>query len=912
MSTFYLTNIKEIQKETKQRPKSQTIRKKRKSSLDDFIERNQELHKTKQNFLDYIINEQTQYADLEKIEDYYKSITVNNHDKYNKEQALLDTKMKELDKLTSLVHIELIQNVNFTQDDFENNINNQIELVKEQVVAREHDYECFQNMYNQLYQSNYILRKKVNEELRYEAYNLKNYEKYHILKSKAFQSANTHKNMLSDMRNFESMLIVKNEMEIEHKKKKFNELEYQVYAIKNDSEEIKKRLKILKSHRKKKLDVIQEQNNKNIKIKEENRLMLKDYLSLNIKMAGLYDGLGVTSLEEIIIKFNEQKLQYQNYHNEFIQLNQDIKGLNNIYTREKNKLKNVMNTMKIKILNEKNIKNKQNMNSALIIDDDTESSNLNMEIIDLKNKNQELKIKIINIEKILLSLFKYINEYDKKLNDILTNINFLTNIEHRAQTQLATNKEAIEFFNGKSHNFYFSLNKINPNEIKSSLKFLSKFLYKFNFILSSILFQVANDISHEKNEPKQYIKKPTQFYLIWDKQIIDRFDEYTFGALLRFENKIKILGRSEREIFRNRTNKTQKETKKELLNNKLRTNANKLLDTYLNYEKSKNTLNPEVHLLKNIKTRLQVHMLKYTNELVEAKENTNKKKVIASLTAAANLNHQNIKLKKIGLGLNRKEDYKEILSNIKKEENKRLINNNDDEDEDLDKENIDDDSYISVETEKEEVIIPPINFFGAQKHNKDMGIIFKRIDDLHKLELKHQQEKRNADLVNGQEFNQIFYNFKRKHLKKEPSISGNTINPTIKVKGLIKNNSTISISKPNNEIIPKIDKFNKKDKKRMSMSNIKNNNNNNNISNDRLIILKDNEKIINDFQNFKRKHVKTSSSIYLPASTYSNFFNNKGNMIARDNFKEKKNSISKNSIDNNVTKFYTNVFENAK
>lgn len=77
------------------------------------------------------------------------------------------------------------------------------------------------------------------------------------------------------------------------------------------------------------------------------------------------------------------------------------------------------------------------------------------------------------------------------------------------------------------------------------------------------------------------------------------------------------------------------------------------------------------------------------------------------------------------------------------------------------KENYLDDSYESdVFIEKKEKPKNSVKLFGAEKKDLNMELIYKRMEDIHKLELKTKQEK--SKTLNNAEFNEIFYNFKKK------------------------------------------------------------------------------------------------------------------------------------------------------
>lgn len=153
------------------------------------------------------------------------------------------------------------------------------------------------------------------------------------------------------------------------------------------------------------------------------------------------------------------------------------------------------------------------------------------------------------------------------------------------------------------------------------------------------------------------------------------------------------------------------------------------------------------NMIRNVKSRLQTHIHKYTNELVHVKNN------IKKLIKHPETNNKTSMLGKLMKGLlnNRddiiKDDYKTSSHSNQVKVNQDLL----------------EESYITTTIDKKvETLSPEINYFGAEKKDKDMAIIYKRMNDIQKLELKHMKDMNIHNQVNNQEFNQIYYKFKKK------------------------------------------------------------------------------------------------------------------------------------------------------
>ncbi len=86
--SLYITGVdiqgesnKEVSKMTKTFKNSD---KKHKKEISSFVSKNQEnFEKTTSKMLDYLVNEETNYTDMIKIEEYLKSKNLNHYKKYN-------------------------------------------------------------------------------------------------------------------------------------------------------------------------------------------------------------------------------------------------------------------------------------------------------------------------------------------------------------------------------------------------------------------------------------------------------------------------------------------------------------------------------------------------------------------------------------------------------------------------------------------------------------------------------------------------------------------------------------------------------------------------------------------------------------------------------------------------------------
>lgn len=147
MSAFYITEVKD--KGTIKRSKSEE-----KKSLDAENAPQSPCKSTKSEFLEFLIHEETKFADLEKIENYYQSEMIKNYNYFNSRQNLIAKKKLELRQIEETIEQAIVSNVKIKEEDLVSYYDKQIEDLKQNIILKEHDLECYQHMYQRLYKAN--------------------------------------------------------------------------------------------------------------------------------------------------------------------------------------------------------------------------------------------------------------------------------------------------------------------------------------------------------------------------------------------------------------------------------------------------------------------------------------------------------------------------------------------------------------------------------------------------------------------------------------------------------------------------------------------------------------------------------------------------------------------------------------
>jgi hypothetical protein len=416
------------------------------------------------------------------------------------------------------------------------------------------------------------LNKRYNDELELERVNEKQYQKYLIIKNNAILSVNKEKAFLKDMRQYEAMSMQRIDGDIAQKKKRFNELEFQVYTIKSDTVQVQKKLDEIKI---KSLDIyknIKEIKLKNSELSEDYQLNLRDYLRIKIKLYKIFKELKVKSLPEIIKIFNEQNFQYQSLHSQFFGLNKRLSELNMEYTN----LKNEFELINSKIHSRFDSQAQVPVNKKILQNDDDEIIEIDIKLKELIEINSSTNEKISNCIKFLNNVVKYLYYYNGKLNELMTSLYKSNNIEWKNFVKVKISRNNLDSSYMSNVSNISNMSKVNKpiknnsnspfewdmTNIKNIINFFIAFCQKVIYVISTMSTNVAIDIyisnlQNPKNStPKKFQwdnpKKKFAVIFIYEEQIVNKLDEFVEHAIVRLENKRKILNRSEREIFKDR------------------------------------------------------------------------------------------------------------------------------------------------------------------------------------------------------------------------------------------------------------------------------------------------------------------------------------------------------------------------
>ena len=172
-------------------------------------------------------------------------------------------------------------------------------------------FECTQS---RLYEENTRYSYQINEAIKNCLVNETYFKKYSIVKKTAERSCNMKKKLLNEIKQFNQITFIKNNIDLNEKRKIYCHLEIEVNNIKNETLKFQKEVEnfLVEIIEKEKIISLIEKKNKLISKEIQN--ILRQKYEIKIKMLQIYNNFQVFDLVSIIKKYKEERIQYQGYY----------------------------------------------------------------------------------------------------------------------------------------------------------------------------------------------------------------------------------------------------------------------------------------------------------------------------------------------------------------------------------------------------------------------------------------------------------------------------------------------------------------------------------------------------------------------------------------------------------------------
>ena len=507
----------------------------------------------KNNFIDFM-SENTNYIDIEKLTEYFKTEEEKKKRKYDENLKKIEKRKMLLHDINLEINKILIENVKINDKDIEIFFDEKINGLKREIKLKQQELEMYHQVFGHTYKINYKLKNKLETEYKYQNFYNQQHEKYSIIKHTTLYKLKKQEQLLNGLNQYFEKFITSNEEIINEKSKQLNKAEFEILLIKNDIENIEKELKNLKKKIiDKELNIKNtEENYKNKK--EDLSSSIKNYITYFIKMEDIYQVLDVKNVGQILKKYNLLKQDYNNKSYMIKILSLKIIELNNELKKKKVELKNIYKEIyevKLSLMSKKG-----NDTEERIILKKSQIKLLVAQIYDvLKEKinifTQCINNALSNISKIKISMrnaslicpFSLDNKFTKKFNFFLSEDNKSLNLDLEKEFD---EKKMLKFIIILIKSLYKLIANININIsyylfIKIIEDNEKKIKAKEEMIKSSKdLLKYKNEIYYE--DLKIFLLKSDLIHQFYEKEL-----NYTIS---RLNEKRKIYMRTPREIFR--------------------------------------------------------------------------------------------------------------------------------------------------------------------------------------------------------------------------------------------------------------------------------------------------------------------------------------------------------------------------
>ena len=791
-----------------------------------------------ENFFDYLINENSNYANFEKVTDYYEKKLHKNKNKYDLNLDIIKNKKEEIQKLNRNIYSIIIDSVKLEDKDMELYYDKAKEKLKKEIFLSEHELEVYKNTFSEIYKKNYLLSAELEEENIKEKIFEEQHEKYSNIKEAALNKIVHQQEKLKTLNYYFEKCQEINKDLLAKKQKKLKQLNYEIHVLKDDEAKNEETLNALLEKNNRINNFIQEKKAQYLIFEKDYNSYIKNYIKDRTNINQVYEAFNEKNIDIIINRYNKLKNENRELSNLFSLKSKKIINLNTTVTSMRKEYNFIIKKIKEKIKAEK----EEAKNNIISHNEHIEEVN--------KLKNQA-KFFILDRNEL------FTHNFDLLINVILSTLKLISIINHSRNISVnvyenlpyANRNHLIEKYQHYFDNNY--IHKFNTNfesqfMNKKFIKFLLFLLKELNFQIKSIISNVYMILYQRQKEAKQNkIKDEMDLELLnsvssnlnknkiiseeTNTNFISNFDINEYEKLYeeelkskkkKFQERKKFFELEEKEMLKNKLKGTKKFKEDENtlilpsiernLPNRINSSTDcistkEFINQYYKYysnSRSMNSINSVTSNSMGDNTRPYPiglnkfnFIINYTNNFVSTQKEAEDRKIEKYQEIL-------IKSKKIKEETEKKEIAKYIKRNKKiKKLLKEQYNKNISTDSEKDEKSKRDELALQIVT-KELAELKKPKKFELHFQGKDNSKIFERYDDIRALELNFLKNKGNF-FIDSNFFNEYYFKLKKQ----------------------FNDNKLKAINLKNKNLLTNRNNINKKLSYSISMNNIKSTNN---------------------------------------------------------------------------------------
>ena len=366
-----------------------------------------------ENYLDFMIKEKLDYANIDKIVEHYSSKIDEYKKKYDENIDIIKKKKEELKNIKILIYETLVKYIQFDETkNEEEKPSDELEKLKKEISSKEHQIEAYKELYNRSYKLNLNLANKYSIENNYCKTYDDQYERYNNIYNNSINKIQAQENKLNLLNKYFNKYKKINNSLISEKIEKLNKLEYEIVLIKNKVVEFEENLeKIQETNNYFKKLVETAKNGYDIR-KNDYYIIKKYFLKEYLKLCEIYEIFNVKDIGHILSQFVLLKEKHVSLTTKFNKTSKDLMLLRIELLSEGKKLNDIKK--EIEQLKKNNQINKESSNKDI-------DEIIKMKKDDFNSKNEELYNQCINKENLIYLSIKRLFSLKQKIIYSLNN-----------------------------------------------------------------------------------------------------------------------------------------------------------------------------------------------------------------------------------------------------------------------------------------------------------------------------------------------------------------------------------------------------------------------------------------------------------------------------------------------------------
>ena len=578
---FEKKNNKKEKEKIKKEEKNNEEKKKQKSYF--LIKNEKQFSKAKKELMNYLIDEQSKYTNLDNAIEYYEKQIEDFQKKMNNNDILIKKKKTILKAINQQFNDILLNNLKLKKNDKIKEKEDEKINLEIQIQTFIQAIEIYKNIKSELEIENMNLKKNLHNEFIESLTIKKQYEKYKLIKLKIDNEEKAQNHLFNTMMNFN---IKSKLMFDEDENKKKNILAKEEFSLKDLKQNIKKNEDYIHKLEKiilKKKKILPFEKMKNNKIFQDNRILRKETVQNYLKLNLIKKYLKLKDLIQVVNHVKNQNLIFLSKYNKFNRMLNNLTNLKQEISKNQNEIKTIHELIKEKLQNIK------------LFYDEPELINKIVDINRIKQSNILSKEYAYKKEEIIKDIIRFIDrnniQCEKMIQSILI---FNMRIKEKSISKKDLDK-IFNLFNNKNNIDLSKFTSTKPyliNDYKLICKIILQFFRSFNYIYCNFIIDIIIQASNieEKIREKTKIKNQKNNKNLNSESInkskINQIEIYLFSDLSKeIEEEEKEKKKQYQEFISKQGKKIDnKQIKQELLKQNISKEINTMLDEGIDIE----------------------------------------------------------------------------------------------------------------------------------------------------------------------------------------------------------------------------------------------------------------------------------------------------------------------------------------